>query len=208
MRGDWKNAGAHGIAPPRMLGRREAVRGRVLRMAAMIFFAVSSPVLHADGGVTLGQMDREGLRLTVFAAPVPVRAGLVDVSFLVQEIPSNLPVGDAEISCSVRKLSPPSPDPVRLPTWCSTFPPGTRIPATPGHSGNRLLRGAFVPVPEPGRWELTVQVARDGNEFSTTFPFDVRPPRPPLSTWWPFIALVPCAIILYIWRATLLRSPR
>lgn len=176
--------------------------------ATIALLLTSSTLLNADGGITIAQIERDGLRVTVFAAPVPVRAGLLDVSFLVQEIPSNRPVGDAGISCSVRKLSPPSPDPVRLPAWCSTITPGTRILATSGHSGNKLLSGAYIPIPEAGRWELSVYVARASGDFTATVPLEVSPPLPPFSTWWPVIALVPCGILLYFWRARLLCERR
>ena len=176
--------------------------------AAIALLLTSSSLLNADGGIAIAQIDRDGLRVTVFAAPVPVRAGLLDVSFLAQEIPSNQPVGDAGISCSVRKISPPSPDPVRLPAWCSAITPGTRISASAGHAGNKLLSGAYVPIPEPGLWELSVHVARASGDFTAAVPLDVSPPSLPFSTWWPVIALVPCGILLYIWRARLLWARR
>lgn len=176
--------------------------------AALSLLLASSPSLIADGGITIGQIDQDGLRVTVFAAPVPIRAGLLDVSFLVQEIPSNLPVGDASIRCSVLKLSPPAPDPVRLPAWCAAITPGTGIPATPGHSGNKLLSGAYIPIPEPGRWELSVNIARGAGTFTGSIPLEVSPSLPPFSTWWPVIALAPLGILLYIWRARLLTARR
>jgi len=176
--------------------------------AAIALLLTSSSLLNADGGVTIAQIDRDDLRVTVFAAPVPVRAGLLAVSFLVQEIPSNQPVGEAGISCSVRKLSLPSHESVRLPAWCSAITPGTRIPAIAGHSGNKLLSGAYVPIPEAGRWELSVHMAGTRGDYTATVPLDVSPPLPPFSTWWPVIALVPCAILLYAWRACLLCASR
>lgn len=180
----------------------------IILAAVVTLLLAASSLLNADGGTTIAQIDRDGLRVTVFAAPVPVRAGLLDVSFLVQEIPSNQPVGDAGINCSVLKLSLPSPEPVRLPAWCTAITPGTRIAATPGHSGNKLLSGAYVPIPEPGRWELSVHVTRAAGDFTATVPIEVSAPLPPFSTWWPVIALVPCGILLYIWRAFLIHAKR
>jgi len=176
--------------------------------AAMAFFVLTSSLLRADGGITIGQIERDGLRVTVFAAPVPVRAGPLDVTFLVQEIPSNQPVTDARIECSVRKLSPPSPNPVRLPAWCSAIAPGTRVPATTSHSRNKLLFGAYLPLPEPGRWELSIQTTRGPASFTASIPLDVAAPQPPLSRWWPLIALVPVGMLLFVWRAFLARSKR
>lgn len=174
---------------------------RIIFTAAL--FLGSSVLLRADGGITIGQIDREGLRVTVFASPVPVRAGPLDVTFLVQEIPSNQPVTDAAIVCSVQKLSPPSTNPVRLPAWCSSIAPGARIPATAAHSSNKILSGAFVPLTEPGRWELDIHVRRGPASFTAAIPLDVSAPPEPLSTWWPLVALVPAAVLLYIWRGRL-----
>ena len=176
------------------------------RLLAITFLLTSSALMRADGGITIGQIDRDGLRVTVFAAPVPIRAGPLDVTLLVQEIPSNQPVTDAVISCSVQKVGPPSLGPARLPAWCSTIAPGARIPATSAHSRNKLLFGAYLPLTEPGRWELTVHLARGPTSFSAALPLDVSAPQPPLSTWWPLIALVPAAILFYVWRAFLIRA--
>jgi hypothetical protein len=176
------------------------------RLLTLTILMAASSQLHADGGITLGQIERDGVRVTAFAAPVPIRAGPLDLTFLVQEIPSNQPVTDAVITCSVQRLSPPSPNPVRLPAWCSTIAPGTRIQATRKHSNNKLLAGTFLPLTEAGRWELSLDVVRAQTRFTAAIPFDAAGPQAPLSTWWPLIALVPAAILLDIWRSLLLRS--
>jgi hypothetical protein len=165
---------------------------------------MASAFARADGGTMVGQIEREGLRISVFAAPAPLRAGVLDVTFLVQDLASNLPVRDAGITVSVQKLSPPSPSPVSLPSWCSTIPVGTRVPATSGHATNKLLMGAYLPLTEPGRWELRIDVRHEGRVFSDAIPLDVLPPLAPLSEWWPFIALVPFGIFLFVWRERLL----
>lgn len=176
------------------------------RFLAFPLLFASAALLLADGGITLGQIDREGLRVTVFAAPVPIRAGPLDVTLLVQEISSNQPVTDAVVTCSLQKSGPPSPSSLRLPAWCSAIVPGARIPATLAHSRNKLLFGAYLPLTEPGRWELNIQVTRGPTSFSSTLPLDAAAPQQQLSTWWPLIALVPAAILLYVWRTTLLRA--
>lgn len=176
-------------------------------LLALVF--VAAPALaRADGGVTLGQVEGDGLRVTVFASPVPVRAGPLDVTFLVQEIPSHQPVTDARIECSLKKLSPPSPMPVRLPAWCSAVAPGTLVPATSSHSKNKLLAGAYLPVPEPGRWELAVRATRGPAGFTSSVRFDAADPEPPISKWWPLVALAPAGILFYAWRARLARAKK
>lgn len=176
-------------------------------LAAFLLLAASS-FLRADGGITIGQIEQDGLRVTVFAAPVPIRAGLLDVSALVQEIPSNQPVVGASIAFSAQLLSPPSPKPARLPSWCTTIVPGASIPATSAHSKNKLLSGAYIPLTESGRWVLRIRVTHDLKDFTVNIPLDVAPPQQPLSTWWPVIALAPAGILLYIWRSRLIRAGR
>ena len=178
------------------------------KLFAIALLLPTSALLRADGGITVGQIEQDGVRVTVFAAPVPVRAGPLDVTFLVQEIPSNQPVTDAVIACTTRKLGSSSPNPVRLPAWCSAVAPGTRILATAAHSRNKLLSGAYVPLTEAGRWDLDIQVTRGPESFSAVIPLNVAAPQSPLSTWWPLIALVPAAILLYVWRAFLVAQER
>lgn len=177
-------------------------------LLTLALLMVASSLLWADGGITIGQVERDGLRITVFAAPVPIRAGPLDVSALVQEISSNMPVVDASIAFSLQLTSPPSPKPVRLPAWCATVVPGAHIPATSIHSKNKLLKGAYLPLTESGHWDLRVHVSRGQENFTVTLPVEVSAPQPPLSAWWPVIAMVPAAILLYIWRYRLIRRRR
>ena len=161
--------------------------------------------LFADGGVSVGQLKKDSLRVTVFAAPVPIHAGPLDVTVLVQEISSNQPVTDAAIGFSLQKVSPPSPDRVRLPAWCSSSPPGSWVEASSAHSNNKLLSGAYLPLPESGRWQLTLRITRGAVDFTESLLLDVAPPQNLLAVWWPLVALVPLAIALYAWRAALVR---
>lgn len=177
-----------------------------MRIPLTFAFLVMTPfLLFADGGVSVGQFAKGDLRVTVFAAPAPVRAGPLDVSVLVQEIPTNEPVTDATVAFSLQKVSPPSPERIRLPAWCSSSPPGSWIAASSAHSNNKLLSGAYLPLPESGRWELTLRISRGTVDFTESILLDALPPRNLLATWWPFIALVPATIILYAWRSSLVR---
>lgn len=174
-----------------------------MKSLAIFLLLASALSLFADGGIPVGQIERDGLRVTVFAAPVPLRAGPLDVTFLVQEIPSNQPVTDATISVATQKLSPPSPNPVRLPAWCRAVAPGSLLPATTDHSGNRLLQGLYIPLNEPGRWEIKILVTRGPDSFSAPLTLEVADPVEPLEQWWPLIALVPLCVVIYIWHARL-----
>jgi len=177
-----------------------------MRAPLLTMLVVLMPLaLFADGGVAVGQFENGPLSVTVFAAPVPVRAGPLDVTVLVQEISSNQPVTDAVIGFSLQKVSPPSPDRVRLPAWCSSSPPGSWIAASSTHSNNKLLSGAYLPLQESGRWQLTLRITRGAVDFTESLLLDVAPPQNLLAVWWPLLAVVPLAVALYAWRAALLR---
>ncbi len=175
-----------------------------LRAAVFLMLAVA-PGLFADGGLPVGQVEEDGLRVTLFAAPVPVRAGPLDASVLIQEMPSNRPVTDAEVRMSVRQVGISTGRPVRMPSWCSSVASGTAVPATAAHSANKLLVGAYLALSEPGRWEVTVEVGYRGGVTRAVFPLNVAPPPAPLVTWWPLLAMVPLGVALYAWRARILR---
>ena len=73
---------------------------------------------HADGGAILARRAINGLEVTIFASPVPPRAGPVDVSVLVQRDESA--ILDAEVKVAWRTLSSSPPD--WLPPCCHVTP--------------------------------------------------------------------------------------
>jgi hypothetical protein len=172
-------------------------------LAWLALLAASALCAHADGGVPVGWHEAGSLRATVFAAPVPLRAGAAEIGVLVQE--NGLPAADADVTLTLVKTGEPSPERVKAPAWCAVIGPGGKIPATTAHSGNRLLRSAFVALTESGRWELGVEVACGEKSLGFSIPIEVGPPARPLATWWPLIALVPAAIGLYAVHAAISR---
>lgn len=174
----------------------------------LFIFCLTASWLQADGGRPVGQAEADGLRVTLFAASIPVRAGALDAGVLIQEIPSNLPVTEADVSLSTQNASRSAGPPVRMPAWCSTLSPGSEIPATTAHSANKLLFGAFLPVPASGRWEVAVTIRRGPARTRVVIPLDVAPPATPVATWWPLLAIVPLAVALYAWQAIFPRARR
>ncbi len=179
----------------------------VLLLVALALLA-AAPQAFADGGVVIGERDGAGLRITVFAEPVPIRAGPADFSVLVQEIDSRQPVMDADVRISLKKLSAPSPEKEWSPPYC-------QVPGNDGYvvlrhdlAQNKMLYAAMVAITEAGRWELAVSVVAGDRRLAASLPLDVAAPRRPLATWWPAIAVLPAAILLYAWRAALVRARR
>jgi len=180
---------------------------RILHAFGFALLAAGSPAF-ADGGVVIGGKTGEGLCVTVFAQPVPLRAGPADFSVLVQDAASRQPVGDADVRLSLKKLSAPSPEKAWTAPYC-------QLPGADGDvllrrdlAQNKMLSAAMIAISEAGRWELSVRVASGGRRVVVTLPLDVAPPLKPLFTWWPAIAVLPCMIALYIWRGALLRARR
>lgn len=172
---------------------------------AIVLVLAAVRVGLADGGVPVGQVEADGLRITLFAQPVPLRAGPLDATVLVQDTASNRPVSDAEVRLSARMIGIPTGRTVRLPAWCSASASGVPVPATAAHSANKLLVGAYLPLSEPGRWEVTAEVGHGGRVTRAVFPLDVGSPPPPFLAWWPLLAMVPLGVAVYAWRARILR---
>ena len=176
----------------------------------IILFALflTIPPVFADGGIVIGEKDGDGLRITIFAQPVPLRAGPADFSVLVQEIASRQPVMDADVRLSLKKLSAPSPEKAWAPPYCQV--PGADGDIVLRHdlSLNKMLCAAMVAISEAGRWELSVTAVSGERRVVATLPLDVAAPRKPISTWWLEIAMMPATIALYAWRAYILRTRR
>ncbi|MFZ4777172.1 MAG: hypothetical protein ACOYM3_17520 [Terrimicrobiaceae bacterium] len=165
-------------------------------------FSALAQTLTADGGVVVGRHEEDSLQATVFAEPFPVRAGPADFSVLLQN--GQDPVLDAEVRLSLTQTGPSGE--VYLAPCCSMQGADGSLAASRSHSGNKMLFSTMMTLPGSGRWELGVVITREGKQQSFSVPLDVRPPLKPVQAWWPFLALLPAAILLYVWRALLIRS--
>ena len=132
----------------------------------------------------------DGLLLTVFASPAPLRAGPVDVSVLVQK--GEKPILDAAVDISWQANSASSAD--WLPPCCTMESRTEKIPALRGHSNNRFLYSAIVPMKTAGPSVLKIRVFEAGREVLLSCDLDVRRPLPPLLAFWPWLAFPPIAI--------------
>jgi hypothetical protein len=140
---------------------------------------------HADGGTLRIRADAGPLRVTVFSAPEPLRAGAADVSVLVQRRDDDTPVLDADV---VLHLEDPA-------STGAIEARATREAAT-----NKLFYAAALVLPVAGVWKLRVAVRDAGEDFAVTgeLPVEAAPPR--LLTLWPYLALPPLAVLLFAAR--------
>jgi hypothetical protein len=176
-----------------------------MRLALLLLVVFQIPSF-ADGGALLMRQESGTVIISVFADPLPIRVGALDVSALVQDRATRAPLSDVAVRITMSR-SDPANDSEAWQVVCNSLNGlGTDAVASQSHSTNKLLFSAWMGVPSPGAWELAVSVRRDGHTDAVTRRVDVLPPPAPLQAWWPLIALVPAAIAGYLLRALFLRQ--
>lgn len=162
-------------------------------MRALALFLLLVPGLaFADGGAILARQTVNDLDITIFAAPLPLRAGPVDVSVLVQDPKTARPLLDARVEIAWSPSD--SSSPAWMPPCCSMDQATDRIPATRAHSQNKLIYSALVPIKSSGPSELIIRVHAGEREALLSTDVTVGPPRSPALAYWPWLALPPFAV--------------
>lgn len=162
-----------------------------MRAIAAACLLVSTLPVFADGGVVLARQKLQGLDITIFASPVPLQAGPADISVMVQKAEEYTPLLDAEVEIGW------SAEPGAYPAWmppCCSMETGDRVTASLGHSQNKMLYSAMMPVKSAGPSKLLVQVTRQGETVSLPVEIVAAPARPPALAYWPFLAFPPFCI--------------
>jgi hypothetical protein len=135
----------------------------------------------ADGG-SMWMSGRQGdYHISVFTAPTPFRAGPVDVSVLVQDASTGNPL--TQVQVKVRMIKPGRP--------------ALEYPATSETATNKLLHAAQFVLPEPGAWNLEVQV--QGSQGLAVLAGDVQAAKA-LARWqeiWPWFGWPMLAIVIF-----------
>lgn len=165
------------------------MRARCVPLAATLLLV---RVLLADGGAVQFRTSAGPLSITVFSAPVPLRVGGADLSMLVQTSADRSAVLNAAVEL---QLSKPGEQPINL--------PATRAQAT-----NKLLYAAHPMLPSAGAWHLKVQVNWNGSRFEAAGEITVLPRETPLSSFWPYFAVVPAGVLLFLANQWLKRRRR
>ncbi len=160
----------------------------------------------ADGGAIIAREKINGLDLTVFASPFPLRAGPVDVSVLVQDAKGRA-VLDAVVDLGWTPSSP-SASAEWLPPCCSMETALGKTPARRAHSQNKLLYGTILPVRSAGPSNISVTVKTPDAEAILSIPVEAQPPRAPVLTYWPLLAFPPMAIGMFALHQRLSRRSR
>ncbi len=164
-------------------------------MIGLLAALLGPAVAYGDGGTLRLSQQRDGLRISVFSAPTPLRAGSVDFSVLVQDA-AGAPLPDLPVTVHAH--------PVGRPEQCSGGP------ATSEAATNKLFRAAQFELPAAGRWRVEVTV--NGPERATNVAFEVEAEEP-LPAWidfgfwigWPVVAVLLFGLHQYLARR---RAPR
>jgi hypothetical protein len=162
-------------------------------MRLVLSLLAAAPLLLADGGAVILHEQTNNYVVTVFASPAPPRAGIVDLSVLLQSAAAADPVLDADI-------------------WIRLDNGGTPITvhATRARAGNKLLYAASAPLVSPGPCHYSVSIARQAAErVLVSGVFTVLSPQPKLFALAAFIALpFFCFVILALHQWLRLRAAR
>lgn len=152
--------------------------------------ALLATPLFADGGAVLSRQLSGPFVITVFAAPVPLRAGPVDLTVLVQTRDALQPVLDANVSIRLNGAS--------------------QIVATASRSSaqNKLLYAATLDLPQPGEWKYTILARSSAGQAAISGAFQADPPALPLASYAFYLAIPPMLIAIFALHQGLARRQR
>ncbi len=143
---------------------------RVFAAATLLAVATTA---GADGGAVVAQAESDALVVTVFVAPVPLRAGPADVSVLVQSAGDGNSILDAEVSVLLSREGGVV----------------ARAYADHAQATNQLLYAARVEVPAPGAWRLDVAVERGEERVTVGAALKAAPGLAAPVRFWPWVLL-------------------
>jgi hypothetical protein len=135
----------------------------------------------ADGGLMCLSGRQGNYHISVFTAPTPFRAGPVDVSVLVQDASTGNPVTQVQVRVRMTKSGSGA----------------LEYPATSETATNKLLHAAEFVLPEPGAWNLGVQVR--GSQGLAVLAGEVQAAEP-LARWqeiWPWFSWPSLVVVMF-----------
>ena len=154
-----------------------------------------SSLVLADGGAVRFSAARGPYVITVFTAPVPFRAGPVDISVLVQDGASKEPVPAARVLIKATRLGVANPASIEQ-------------PATAAAATNKLYRAAVFELPEPGWYTIEVMIDGPDGSAAVSFEQEAAAASPHLPALWPWIAWPVLPILFFGMHQFLKRAER
>ncbi|MBY0278273.1 hypothetical protein K2Z84_23340 [Candidatus Binatia bacterium] len=156
----------------------------VIVLVAACLASAAPRAAHGDGGLVRASGVQNGLLVTLFTTPTPLRVGSADVSVLVQDAATRAPILDAQVSA---RVSPQHEGAL----------PATALLDRAGAT-NQLLQAAPVTLPIPGPYRIVVEARRGVARALLATDVTVEPALPPLLALWPYLALPPLVIGLFL----------
>ena len=154
----------------------------MFKLLTALLLLVCAVLLKADGGIVQFRKTAGPFVVTLFSSSVPLRAGPADLSVLVEFAQSRAPVLDATVSLHLRNK-----------TGRELAAVATREQAT-----NKLLYAALPSISEPGTWDVEVTISRGAAHAQASGAIQVLAGPPAILHYWPYFAIVPCLIGLFI----------
>lgn len=170
---------------------------------AFFLFLVLRGNIFADGGTVQFSKKAGPLRITVFTTSAIIRAGVEDVSVLVQHHSTYQPLLNAKVWLSLQRLKQQSaeekkmwvPPCCRMKTNLDTQQEATHTMAT-----NKLLYATPITLPSAGKWEMRVKILYADTLTLVSGVVCVEPPTSPLIDYWPLLLFPIILVISYAVR--------
>ena len=153
----------------------------------------SASILFADGGTLVLRKQAGPLMISIFSSHETLRVGPNDFSVMVQKADDHSTLLDATVK-------------VRLTTVTSDGISELYAPATHANATNKLLYAAAVNVPSTGAWKLVADVETKQGNAEVVGEVHVLPPQPPILAYWPYFAVLPLILILFVLNQWLKRK--
>jgi hypothetical protein len=151
----------------------------------LFLFAFTALLAWADGGTVLFHKPAGDFDITLFSKSEAVRAGLNDLSVLVQR-GDHSTVMDATVLLHLEQKQATG-DILRL----------TAI-ATHAKAANKTLYAVPFNIPATGVWRLQADITSQGKTGSASGEISVLPPLPPVVNYWPYVAMVPALGVAFL----------
>src|SRR4051794_33864974 len=116
--------------------------------------------VQADGGLVRLSEQLDGYHVTVFTSPNPLRAGIVDISVLLQDAATGTLVRDAAVT--VRAVPRGNAD------------AAVRQEATTVAATNKLFRAAILGLSDPGWWDVDIAIEGLRSPIQVHFEMEVN----------------------------------
>lgn len=159
-------------------------------LPSICIFAGLASVLLGDGGSIMFRESEGPFIITLFAASVPLRVGLSDLSVMVEDGSTHVPLLDADVALILR--SPEGSENV--------------LKANRAQATNKLLYSVAPNFPVPGTWNITVRVRQQARNGEAGGNVSVLAANAALWNYWPYFAIVPLLVTLFVLHHRLARD--